>query len=412
MKRFQLAVAALCASALVLAGCGNEASGGDGNVAAPADLPEFTGEPVKVGVIGPFDKAAFGNPQPELRAAAFAAMDGINKRGGINGHELEVIACDDEYDPNKSAECARKFVEEGVVAVVGSQTIGYSAYGPIVKKAGIPVIGSMPLGSEDYQDLNNYPISTGGVGLFAGDVIAAKMAGKKSVYMVGLSMSGGEGQAKLVGGIAKSVGVDFKGYGALPADSSDLSPAVRAAEQTGAEVVIMAMDKVSARQFMVASQSLGADYTLAHSPDVLTPDTIAAAPEAAEGMILSSPFPPYDDPSFPGLVQFNEEMDDRESRGDKHAGKDNRQTVLNTWVGFHAFEKLVDGIEGEVTAKSLQQALETAKDIDLGVGVTWSPSVRNHPHFKALSNFSSYFSTVKDGKIVLTSKEPVNVLGG
>lgn len=412
MKRFKLAVAALCASTLVLAGCGNDEAGGDDKVAAPADLPEFTGEPIKVGVIGPFEKAAFGNPQPEIRAAAFAAMDGINKRGGIKGRELQVIACDDEYDPNKSAECGRKFVEEGVVAVGGSMTVGYQAYGPIVKKAGIPVIGSLPLGTEDYQDLNNYPISTGGVGLFAGDVIGAKMAGKKSVYMVGLSTSGGDAQAKLVGGIAQSVGIDFKGYGALPTDSSDLSPAVRAAEETGAEVVIMAMDKVSARQFMVASQSLGADYTLAHSPEILTPDTLAAAPEVAEGMILSSPFPPFENTSFPGLVQFNEEMDDREARGDKHAGKDSRQSVLTTWVGFHAFEKLVEGIDGDVTAKTLQQELKTAKNIDLGVGVIWSPSVRNHPHFKALSNFSGYFATVKDGEIVLTSNEPVNILGG
>lgn len=412
MKRFHFVVTTLCAGALALAGCSNTVEDGGGTVAAPSDMPEFTGEPIKVGVVGPFDKAAFGNPQPEIRSGAMAAADAINQRGGIKGHELQVIACDDEYDPNKSAECGRKFVEEGVVAVVGAQTIGYSTYGPIIKAAGIPAIGSLPLGSEDYQDVNNYPIATGGVGLFAGDVIGAKMAGKESVYMVGLSTSGGDAQAQLVGGIAKSVGVEFKGYGALPTDSSDLSPAVRAAEQTGADTVIMAMDKVTARQFMVASQSLGADYTLAHSPEILTPETIQAAPEVAEGMILSSPFPPYDDESFPGLVQFNEEMDAREAAGDEHAGEGNRQTVLVTWVAFHAFEKLVEGISGDVTADSLQRALGTAKDIDLGVGVTWSPSVRNNPNFKALSNFSGFFSTVKDGKIVLTSPEPVNILGG
>lgn len=413
MKRFNLAASALLAGVLVLAGCGSDDGGGDDKVAAP-DLPELTGTTVKVGVIGPFDTIAFGNPQPEIRSAAQAAADAINKRGGIKDGKLEVVACDDGYDPNKSAECGRKMVEEGVVAVVGSQTVTYPAYGPIVKAAGIPVIGALPMQGEDFQDTNNYPIATGGVGLFAGDVVAAKMAGKKSVYMLGLSSSGGEAQAQMVEGIAKAVGVDFKGYGALPTDSSDLTPAVRAAEKTGAEVVIAGLDKVSMRQFMVAAQSVDAKFTIAHSPEVLVPETLKAAPEAAEGMLLTSPWPPFRDESFPGLKQYNEEMDAREDLGDKGAGEDNRQTVLTTWVGFRAFEELAKLVEGdEVTAKDLQGVLKTAKDIDLGVGVVWSPAARGtNPNFKALSNLSGFMMTVKDGDIVLMSKDPVPVLGG
>jgi ABC-type branched-subunit amino acid transport system substrate-binding protein len=412
MKRFHIAASALLAGVLVLAGCGDDEGGGDKNVNAP-DFPELTGETVKVGIIGPFDTVAFGNPQPEIRAGAQAAADAINKRGGIKGGKLEVVACDDGYDPNKAAECGRKMVEEGVVAVVGSQTVTYPAFGPILKKAGIPNIGSLPMQREDFQDLNNYPIATGGVGLFAGDVVAAKMAGKKSVYMIGLSQSGGEAQAQMVEGIAKGAGIEFKGYGALPSDSSDLTPAVRAAEKTGAEVVIAALDKVSTRQFLVAVQSVGAKFTVAHSPEVMVPETLKAAPEAVEGMLLASPFPPYQDESFPGLKQYNEEMDARLELGDEAAAEDNRQTVLATWVGFRAFEELTKLIEGDqVTPQALQEVLKSAKDIDLGVGVVWSPSVRNNPAFKALSYTSGYMSTVKDGEIVLMHKEPVPVLGG
>ena len=95
-------------------------------------------------------------------------------------------------------------------------------------------------------------MSAGGLGLFAGDVVGAKMAGADSIAMVGLGVSGGEAQAQLVEAVANGVGMKFKGYTALPTDSSDLSPAVKAAEETGADVILMGLDKVNARQFMVA----------------------------------------------------------------------------------------------------------------------------------------------------------------
>lgn len=412
MKRLHLVAAALCAGTLVLSGCGTSDSGASKGSATAPTTPPLTGDPIKVGVIAPFDKAAFGNPQPEIRSAAMAAADGINQRGGIQGHEVKVVACDDSYDPNKAADCGRKMVKDGVVAVVGSQTTGYQAYGPILDAAGIPNVASLPLGTTDYSAPTNYPLVSGGVGLFAGDVVAAKMAGKKSVAMVGLSTSGGDAQAKLVAGLAKGVGVDFKGYTALPTDSSDLSPAVRAADRTGADVIILGMDKVTTRQFMLASQSVGAKYTLAASTEVMTPDILSAAPQAAEGMLLASPFPPVGDTHFPGLVEFNKEMDAREASGDKNAGDSNRQTVLITWMAFHAFDRIAQKIQGDITAASVTAAVKAAKDVDLGVGWKWTPMNRTLPQFKAMSNDNIYVSTVKGGKVQLVSDQPVHVLGG
>lgn len=409
MKRFNLAASVLVAGALALAGCGS--GGGDGKVAAPK-LPKLTGTTVKVGIVGPFQKAAFGNPQPEILAAAQAAVDGINERGGIHGGKLVLVPCDDAYDPNKSADCGRTFVKDKVVAVVGSQTTGYSAYGPIVKRAGIPVIGALPLGEVDYQDSDNFPVSDGAIGLFAGDVAAAQLAGKKSVYMIGLSQAGGSAQAILVKNIAQGLGIDFKGYEALPTDSSDLSPAVRAAEKTGADVVIMSMDKATTQQFVTASESLGAKYTLAASLEQITPDVLQAGPDVTEGMLLASPFPPYNDTSYPGLAEYNKEMDAREKLGDKAAGDTNRQSALVTWVGFKAFDELTKLIKGPVTPAALQKTLKTAKGIDLGVGVTWNPSVHSNPLFPALTYTDAFFSTVKDGKVTLTTPKPVPVLGG
>jgi branched-chain amino acid transport system substrate-binding protein len=417
MKRFTRLSALCCAAALALAGCssGDDKQKGSDSLTTPKTFAagSFSGEPIKVGVVAAIEKAAFANPEPYIRSAALAATDSINERGGIQGRQLEVIVCDDEGDPNKAAECGRTFVQEKVVAVLGSHTVNAPSYAPVIAKAGIPDIGSSPLALNDYQDLNSYPLTSGGLGMFIGAVINAKMAGQKSIYIVGQSLSGGEGQSRLISGVAKKVGLEFKGYGGLPPDSSDLSPAVRAAMKSGTDTVLMALDKVLTRQFMVASQSLGAEYTLAHAVEAITPKTISGAPGAAEGMLLSSPFPPFqaEGEAFPALERFNDEMDAREEAGDQHADEENRQTVFSTWLAFQVLEELAKGIEGDITAATVKDAVAKAKDLDLGIGVPWSPAERNNPNFKALINTNAYFSTVKDGEIVLKNPEPVNVMG-
>lgn len=45
----------------------------------------------------------------------------VNERGGIHGHNVELITYDDAYNPSKTVEQARKLVEnDGVLATFGS----------------------------------------------------------------------------------------------------------------------------------------------------------------------------------------------------------------------------------------------------------------------------------------------------
>src|SRR5438105_4549794 len=81
------AVVALCA----LAACG---SGGgtakSGSAAKPAGKA-VGGEPLKIGMIAPTGTNGY-NFDPEV-AAVRAAVRGLNSRGGINGHSIELVYC-------------------------------------------------------------------------------------------------------------------------------------------------------------------------------------------------------------------------------------------------------------------------------------------------------------------------------
>ena len=76
-------------------------------------------EPIKVGYIGALsgNSATMGAPIDEGLQMAF---EEVNKSGGINGRQIELIATDDEADPAKSVTQALKLIQnDKVVLIIG-----------------------------------------------------------------------------------------------------------------------------------------------------------------------------------------------------------------------------------------------------------------------------------------------------
>lgn len=136
---------------------------------------------VKVMVIGSFTAGTaaaaphvFPTPPDGVKAAANA----MNKAGGMNGHQVEVLTCDDQGNPNQAATCARDAKSDGVLAVVGSfDPVGTAQTLPILNAEGIPYIGATSAEPIDYTSPNAWPLDGGGAiagyGLIS-DLIASK----------------------------------------------------------------------------------------------------------------------------------------------------------------------------------------------------------------------------------------------
>jgi branched-chain amino acid transport system substrate-binding protein len=134
-KRSLAAFTALSVLVLTTAGCavaGTEEAGSS----SPVD-----GDPIKVGYIGALSGGSASMGNPSLNGIKMA-IDAVNDDGGIDGHELELLALDDKADPATSATAAQKLVsEEKVVAVLGGPNSGtVKANNVIITGAGIPQI--------------------------------------------------------------------------------------------------------------------------------------------------------------------------------------------------------------------------------------------------------------------------------
>ena len=101
---------------------------------------------------------------PEIFAGVKGAAADLNKNGGINGHPVVVITCNDNLDPTAATNCANEAVANRVTAVVGTQSNYISNILPILAAANIPSIGSANATAAEVTSPNSFTF-TGGTNL-------------------------------------------------------------------------------------------------------------------------------------------------------------------------------------------------------------------------------------------------------
>ncbi|WP_218915353.1 branched-chain amino acid ABC transporter substrate-binding protein [Hippea maritima] len=100
-------------------------------------MSSFAAGVIKIGVQAPIT-GKFASEGQSIDKAVRLIVKQYNEKGGILGKKLEVVTCDDEGKAVKAAICARKLVDEGVIAVIGSYTSTCAeAAEPIYYRAGV-----------------------------------------------------------------------------------------------------------------------------------------------------------------------------------------------------------------------------------------------------------------------------------
>ncbi|MFE0581749.1 ABC transporter substrate-binding protein [Streptomyces sp. NPDC058874] len=147
--------AATAMGACLVAGCGTlpgGSGGSGGTITVMTFAPEGTG----------------ATNMPGMTGMAKAYERWVNTQGGINGHKLRVLTCNEKNTPSGAADCAREAVAEKAVAVVGSYSQHGRAFMAPLEVEGIPFIGGYGVSSEEFQSPLSYPVNGGQSVLIAG----------------------------------------------------------------------------------------------------------------------------------------------------------------------------------------------------------------------------------------------------
>ena len=158
-----LAAAASACSSSSSSTSAPSASGTSAAASPAATASNLSGAPVVVGSMYPISAniATF----PQLQYMAQIAVDVVNANGGIKGHPLQWVHCDDKGDPNVAATCANQLINtDKVRAFVESVGLEGNVAWPLIKKADIINWFNVPIWPEDGTSPLSYPA---GLGIYA-----------------------------------------------------------------------------------------------------------------------------------------------------------------------------------------------------------------------------------------------------
>ncbi len=402
----------LAACAGVAAGCGSSDDGSTSTAASTGSGTAETGskEPIKIGQILPVGGEV---SYPSRAAALRGAVRSINAGGGIDGHPVEIVFCNEANDPNAAAACARKLVDEGVVAEVGGVSLtAEKQIATILDAAGIPQVADTAL-SQGFLDTPNQFLLSSGIGEPVGNVKTCIDAGYKKIGIPYLDLPSSPLYLSMMKSVAEKSGGEVVSTVSVPATATDVSAAASELRKAGATCIAPVLLNFQAIAMLNALKQFGGDYKVAIAAGAYTAEQWEESlSQFADDLVVTSHYPPVSAAdTYPELKQFQADMKAQRDSGDKDAntgqfvGND-----INVWLGAQAIKKVMEDGDVEPSPAALMAALKKVDGLELGLIPPWKPNNPGPDGYSRLWGVYEFQGKYDDGELVLTKDEPVNHL--
>ena len=256
--------------------------------AAGASENATSGGSVKVFVTGPFSDPTFA--VPEALSGAQAAAAAINKAGGINGHSIQIVSCNDQLSPNSATTCADQAVSDHVTAATGFFIFGSNDYGPL-QTAGIPVVEPAPVTPQGGTSTNSYPLSAGTISDFY--AVGSKLVkeGYKNIGLLVENQPTATANAVFVTDGIKAAGGTVTATATGVAGSPDFSPYVNSALAGGkSQAIIWVGDPTDVANIELAIKQSGFTGPLGVPTGTVPPATIKGLGSNGNNIVSTSNF--------------------------------------------------------------------------------------------------------------------------
>jgi ABC-type branched-subunit amino acid transport system substrate-binding protein len=368
-------------------------------------------QPIKLGMISDVN-----NPYINFDhtvTAARAGILGINKSGGIDGRQVQLVFCNENVNASTAASCARQLASAGVVATVGD----FSAAGAggeiasILATHGIQQIGPIAITAPEYTASNNWVVATGPAWDYPACALFGAERGLTKVVPV-VSVAGEFPQAiSYMTSILKAKGGTLLPEIVVPTSATDYAPYAEAIVASGAQAVAPITASAQYVALMQAVRAIGSNVVFESNSGTPDPSDLTTLGSAADGSLICYPFPPVSATKFyPELRTLKKEMAEENATGDEDVTYNDLLGVDElSWWDTQAFATLAKTIKGNITAKSVATALRTDHNLQTGLIPNWTPTTKGPSGFTKVSWFNEYTTVVQNGVITLSSTTPVNM---
>ncbi|MFB4308300.1 ABC transporter substrate-binding protein [Actinomadura sp. GTD37] len=321
--------------------CGDSESG----AASAADSP------VTIMVSGTLSSPNLSYPQ--TATGALAAAQAINKAGGIDGHPIKVVQCNDQLNPSTALACVRKAAREKVVAMVGGIDLFTAQLWPTLKTAGIPWVGIDVISADQATNPMSYPMTGGTVtGFYQAGRLAVQKGGKQ-VAIVKHENPQATFVAGLIAAGVTSAGGTVAGQIVSKIGNSDPAPAAAQAIGKRPDAIACACNAGDGARILKAVRQAGFSKVFtAGYPTLLETDIQNL------GRLADNTYTPSDiaDPGDPKAAMFFTQMRDY----DPKARRDG--ISAGAWLGTYAIAQVLKG-QTPLTSATLIRRLNTVPAI-------------------------------------------------
>jgi ABC-type branched-subunit amino acid transport system substrate-binding protein len=410
--RTPIAVAVLTGVVAAISGCGSSSSSSStasASVAAststgasPSTASTATKSPLLVGL-----ETAIGSPvdsHPYTEPTAQAAIRAVNARGGLDGHPLKLVFCNDHSNASDASACARTFVNDHVIACVGCHSLSDNLVQPILAAAHIPMIAQQAVSAHTFNGSNMY-LPQGG------SIIAYEVAIGYAVHRQGghlgvafADVPAGQAFEQLTAAILKAAGGgSFTTKVPVPPTTSDFSSLAALAQGGGTHQLLMLLDHAQYEPLMKAILAGGGGLSNYYSTELTSQNDVNGFGPLTQHLIVGASFPPVESPQMAPFVN------DMKNYGGPPIDAITLENDALPWVALQALVKVTKGMN-TIDGATIMAALNKAKNIDIGPMLPpWTPSDPGPKGFGRLSNPAVWLKAYKNGQPVLLVNHPISV---
>ncbi len=314
-----------------------------------------SGTPVKIGLI------ASESIEPTLLPGAQAAVKYVNQElGGIGGHPIELVACDEKADPAAAAACSQQMISSNVAGVIGYPIV-WGAIG------GAKAIGTAKIGYYGTADQvsitqpNGYP-------LFGGSpqtsVVALAMSALKlaSLNIMTLDNPLAVGGAKLLQASLESHNIAVPSVVQYKLGAADLATPVTQLLKGNPPAIYFIGDSADLRRSLVITTQAGYKGKIFVSSSSTSPGVAESIGNMKGVLADTGQLLLPQDTNDPEAVAFQTAMAkyDKASDADNYAEVTFSQIVTLTAIG--------NKISGDITGSNMLDAVKNAKSQPVFIG--------------------------------------------
>lgn len=302
---------------------------------------------------------------PEMVTGAKAAVNRVNAAGGVNGHQVQLVVCDDQGNPNNDAACGRKAVSDGVVAAVGSLSIYDTNFMPALAKAKIPYFASTDINPIDHTSPISFPINASATDYTGeGQLLSQDGGGCTDGAVLGVNQPGTTDGIKFIqAAFMKGGGKTFKQY-LYPPTTTNFTSYVATILSSGAKCMSMIGGPQSVVGILTAVKKSGSKIPVNTNLATIVQALYAPVGFPASQMTVNGTY--YNPGSGIKSAALNQFVADMKATGVKGAAGAADNLAENGYQGVLMFAQDAKGVS-DITGPNLLAGVSKMTNVATGL---------------------------------------------